>query len=76
MHISVYVEYKYSLWYNFTQEVVMPRLKENRERITTNVDKDLLKKIREYSIKTGIPTSKIFDKSLLMYIEEIIDKKG
>lgn len=43
----------------------------NRTAISTAVDKDLYKRLKDYSEETGIPISKLFDKSIAMYLESV-----
>ena len=38
----------------------------NRTAISTAVDNDLYKRLKEHSEETGIPISKLFDKSIAM----------
>lgn len=44
----------------------------NRVTIGSAIDKELYKKLKEYSLQTGIPVSKLLDKaiSLLLYYED------
>lgn len=44
----------------------------NRERIGSAIDKELLKKLREYSKKSKIPLSKLLDEA----IEDLLKKRG
>lgn len=43
----------------------------NRTAISTAVDNDLYKRLKDYSEETGIPISKLFDKAIAMYLESI-----
>lgn len=43
----------------------------NRIAISTAIDKELYKQLKDYSNKTGIPISKLFDKAVAMYLESI-----
>ena len=43
----------------------------NRTAISTAIDKELYKQLKDYSKKTGIPISKLFDKAITMYLESI-----
>lgn len=43
----------------------------NRIAISTAIDKELYRKIKAYSEETSVPISKIFDKSLEMYLKSI-----
>ncbi len=43
----------------------------NRTAISTAIDKELYKQLKEYSEKTGIPLSKLFDKAISMYLESV-----
>ena len=44
----------------------------NRERIGSAIDKELLKKLREYSKESNIPLSKLLDEA----IEDLLKKRG
>lgn len=44
----------------------------NRERYTTSVDKEIIKKFRELSEKTKIPMSKLIDEA----ITDLLKKKS
>mgnify|MGYP003545568960 CR=1 FL=1 len=41
----------------------------NRVRISNAVDKELWRQIKDYSNKTGIPVSKLLDKSISLFLE-------
>lgn len=43
----------------------------NRIAISTSIEKELYKKLKEYSEETGIPLSKLFDKAIITYFESI-----
>lgn len=43
----------------------------NRTAISTAVDKELYKRLKEYSEKTSIPISKLIDKAIDMYLETV-----
>lgn len=43
----------------------------NRTAISTAIENNIYKQVKEYSEKTGIPLSKIIDKALEMYLESI-----
>lgn len=43
----------------------------NRTAISTSIDKELYAKLKEYSEKTGIPLSKLFDKAVSAYLESV-----
>lgn len=47
----------------------------NRTAISTAIDNELYKKLKEYSEKTSIPISKLFDKAVTMFLESIETKK-
>ena len=51
----------------------MPDYRElkNRTRISSTLDNEVYRKLKEYSDKTSVPISKILDKSVLMYIESV-----
>lgn len=46
----------------------------NRTAISTAIDKELYKQLKQYSDDTGIPISKSFDKAISMYLESIKSK--
>lgn len=41
----------------------------NRVRFSTTLDKDVERKLKQYSQKTSIPISKIIDKSILEFLK-------
>lgn len=43
----------------------------NRTAISTAIDNEIYKKVKEYADKTSIPISKIIDKALEMYLETV-----
>ena len=43
----------------------------NRTAISTAVDNELYKKLKEYSEKTSIPISKLLDKAISLFLETI-----
>lgn len=43
----------------------------NREKISSSVDKELYKKLRELSEKTKVPISRLLDEA----IEDLLDKR-
>ncbi|MBU5323618.1 ribbon-helix-helix domain-containing protein [Sarcina ventriculi] len=43
----------------------------NRVRISNAIDKELWKSLKEYSKKTGIPISKLLDKSIQMFLDSV-----
>lgn len=43
----------------------------NRIAISTAIEKELYKQLKDYSTQTGIPISKLFDKAIAMYLESI-----
>lgn len=45
-----------------------------RTRICTTIDDNIYKALKEYSSKTDIPITKIFDKAITMYLECSKDK--
>lgn len=47
----------------------------NRTYFSNAIDTDLLNKLKEYSLETGIPMSKLFDKSIELYLKHI-EKQG
>ena len=43
----------------------------NRTAISTAIDNELYKKLKEYSEKTSIPISKLLDKAISLFLEAI-----
>lgn len=43
----------------------------NRTAISTAIDNEIYKKLKDYADKTSIPISKIIDKALEMYLETV-----
>lgn len=43
----------------------------NRTAISTAIDNDLWLKLKKYSEKTSIPTSKLLDKAISMFLESL-----
>lgn len=43
----------------------------NRTAISTAVDKEIYKRLKEYSEKTSIPISKLIDKAIAMYLKTV-----
>ena len=43
----------------------------NRTAISTAIDNELYKKLKEYSEKTSIPISKLIDKAISLFLETI-----
>lgn len=43
----------------------------NRTAISTAVDNELYKRLKEYSGKTSIPISKLIDKAIAMYLDSV-----
>ena len=43
----------------------------NRTAISTAIDNEVYKKLKEYSYETSIPISKIIDKALEMYLKTV-----
>lgn len=43
----------------------------NRTAISTAIDKELYKQLKQYSDNTGVPISKLFDKAIAMYLENV-----
>ena len=46
----------------------------NRIAISTAIESELYKRLKEHSEKTSIPLSKLFDKAIKMYLDSIKDK--
>lgn len=51
----------------------MPEYRElkNRTRISSTLDNEIYKKLKQYSDKSDIPISKILDRSVMMYLKNI-----
>lgn len=51
----------------------MPEYRElkNRTRISSTLDNEIYKKLKQYSDKSDIPISKILDRSVMMYLKSI-----
>ena len=43
----------------------------NRTAISTAIDKDLYRRLKEYSEKTSIPISKLIDKAIALYLDTV-----
>lgn len=43
----------------------------NRTAISTAIENDLYRQLKQYSDETGIPISKLFDKAIAMYLDSI-----
>lgn len=43
----------------------------NRTAISTAINNDIYKQLKEYSDNSGVPISKILDKAIAMYLENI-----
>lgn len=43
----------------------------NRTAISTGIDNELYKKLKEYSEKTSIPISRLLDKAIAMFLEAV-----
>lgn len=43
----------------------------NRTAISTAIDNDLYRRLKEYSEKTSIPISKLIDKAIAMYLDTV-----
>lgn len=43
----------------------------NRTAISTAVDNELYKRLKEYSERTSIPISKLIDKAIAMYLDSV-----
>lgn len=42
-----------------------------RTAISTAIENDLYRQLKQYSDETGIPISKLFDKAIAMYLDSI-----
>ena len=47
----------------------MNRGLKNRTAISTAIDNELYKRLKQMSIDTGIPISKLFDKAIKMFLD-------
>lgn len=61
----------YNILQRRTNYMATNRGLKNRTAISTAVDNEIYKKLKEYSDKTSIPISKIIDKALEMYLETV-----
>lgn len=54
----------------------MPEYRElkNRTRISSTLDNDIYRRLKEYADKSSIPITKILDKSIVMYLDSINNK--
>ncbi len=43
----------------------------NRVAISNAIDKALYERLKEYSVETSIPMSKLLDKAIIMFLESI-----
>lgn len=43
----------------------------NRTAISTAIDNELYKQLKEYSEQTSIPISKLIDKAIAMYLDSV-----
>lgn len=43
----------------------------NRTAISTAIENDLYRRLKQYSDETGIPISKLFDKAIAMYLKSV-----
>lgn len=43
----------------------------NRTRISSTLDNDIYRRLKEYSEKTDIPITKILDKAVIMYLDSV-----
>lgn len=43
----------------------------NRTRISSTLDNDIYKRLKEYSSKSDVPLSKILDKAVVMYLNSV-----
>lgn len=46
----------------------------NRTAISTAIEKELYQRLKEYSVKTSIPISKLIDKAISMYLDSVDSK--
>ena len=55
----------------------MPEYRElkNRTRISSTLDNEIYKQLKQYADKSDIPITKILDKSVEMYLKNVNDKK-
>ena len=43
----------------------------NRTRFSTTLDNEIYRKLKEYSRKTDVPITKVMDKAIAMYLQNI-----
>ena len=46
----------------------------NRTAISTAIEKELYQRLKDYSVKTSIPISKLIDKAISMYLDSVDSK--
>ncbi len=46
----------------------------NRTRISSTLDNEIYKRLKEYSDKSDIPITKILDRSITMYLNSVKNK--
>lgn len=55
----------------------MPEYRElkNRTRISSTLDNQIYKQLKEYADKSDMPITKILDRSITMYLKSVKNKK-
>ena len=46
----------------------------NRTRISTTMENDVYRRLKEYSDKSSVPITKILDKAVVMYLDNVDSK--
>lgn len=46
----------------------------NRTRISTTLENDIYRRLKEYSDKSSVPITKILDKAVVMYLDSVDSK--
>lgn len=46
----------------------------NRTRISSTLDKEIYKRLKEHANKSSVPITKILDKAIVMYLDSVNSK--
>ena len=61
---------RYFVYYNIIEVIILDKYGlKNRIRISNAIDKELWEQLKSYSKETGIPISKLLDKSISLFLE-------
>ena len=58
----------YAMWYNVVEVIIMLK---NKERIGTSLPIALVERLKIYSEKTMVPISRIIEKAIEKYLNEL-----